>query len=230
MDDEDKLLTAISLTRVLRAPRQTLATFGVTTVNYHILTRPAYASVSEPAETVVRQGKVVTEKPRIVTAYYMSMLEGFSKQARQYFENMYRSSGGQAAGIYYTYRNEPGGLEILGDGIEAVAERISIDIDRRGDHMAAIISGQDELWDVSLMKFVLELTGKSVHNNLTEMHSLGLLETDRMGVPLEARLNIERMMSSVQAGETRPGELKDELERWGLFEEYQDRFLAIFRR
>ena len=44
-----------------------------------------------------------------------------------------------------------------------------------------------------------------------------------------ARLNIERVLLGVRAGETRPRELKDELERWGLFEEYQDRFLAIFR-
>ena len=230
MNDEEKLWSAMSHTRVLRAPRQTLATFGVTTINYHILTHPVYTDGSEPVETVVRQGRVVTEKPRIVTAYYMSMLKGFSSQARQYFENMSRSSGGQSPGIYYTYRNEPGGLEIVGDSIEAVAERISSDIDRRGDHMAAIISGQDELWDVSLMKFVLELTGNSVHSNLAEMHSLGLLETDQRGVPLEARLNIERMLLGVRSGETRPQELKDELERWGLFEEYQDRFLAIFRR
>ena len=230
MSDKDKLLAALTLTRVLRAPRQTLATFGITTVNYHILTRPAYADGGEPPETVVRQGRVVTEKPRIVTAYYMSMLEGFSSQARQYFENMSRSAGGRRPGIYYTYRNEPGGMEIVGDGIEAVAERISSDIDRRGDRLAAIITGQDDLWDVSLMKFVLELTGNSVHSNLVEMHSRGLLETDRQGIPMEARLNIERMIASVRAGEANPRELKDELERWGLFEEYQDRFLAIFRR
>jgi hypothetical protein len=38
------------------------------------------------------------------------------------------------------------------------------------------------------------------------------------------------MFSRLCRGEIRPDELKDELERWGLFEEYQDRFLALFRR
>ena len=31
-------------------------------------------------------------------------------------------------------------------------------------------------------------------------------------------------------GEYEPGKLRDELVRWGLFEEYEDRFLSIFKK
>jgi len=37
------------------------------------------------------------------------------------------------------------------------------------------------------------------------------------------------MFHRLKDGNIEPLELKTELERWGLFEEYQDRFLAAFR-
>ncbi len=45
MDDEEKLGRAISRTHVLRPPRQALATFGVTSVVYYLVTQPAYAEL-----------------------------------------------------------------------------------------------------------------------------------------------------------------------------------------
>ena len=47
---------------------------------------------------------------------------------------------------------------------------------------------------------------------------------------MEARLHIEELFSRLNQGDIEPRVLKDELERWGLFEAYQDRFLSIFRR
>ncbi|MDD3265392.1 MAG: hypothetical protein PHH02_05700, partial [Dehalococcoidales bacterium] len=66
--------------------------------------------------------------------------------------------------------------------------------------------------------------------NISQMQSRGLLNIDPLGVPMEARLGIEEMFSKVTSGELEPKELKDELDRWGLFEEYQDRFFGLFNR
>jgi hypothetical protein len=38
------------------------------------------------------------------------------------------------------------------------------------------------------------------------------------------------MFHRLKEGNVKPYELQAELERWGLFEEYQDRFLDAFRR
>ena len=58
----------------------------------------------------------------------------------------------------------------------------------------------------------------------------GLLDVDPGGVPVDARVRIEELFSRVLRGEAEPRELRDELERWGLFEEYEDRFFAIFKK
>ena len=229
MNDDEKLSRAISLTQVLRAPRQALATFGVTSIDYYLVTQPIYAE-GNTQETVVRRGKVVANRPRIVTPYYLSQVEGFSPASRRYLDRLMAEHGPHAAGVYYTYRNEPGGLDIVSESLSQVLEKINREIDLKNDPLAAIIRGEDELWDVSLIKFIFEMTSSSFGNNVRELNSRGLLTVDNDGVPREARLHIEEMFSQLYRGSIKPGELKDELDRWGLFEAYQDRFLALFRK
>jgi hypothetical protein len=62
------------------------------------------------------------------------------------------------------------------------------------------------------------------------MQARGLLNVDASGVPADVRLRIEESFKMVLRGELEPRELKEELDRWGLFEEYEDRFLSIFKR
>jgi hypothetical protein len=95
---------------------------------------------------------------------------------------------------------------------------------------AAIIKGEDQLWDVSLMKFIYEITRSSVPDNLRQLGSRGLLDMDSGGTPVDARVRIDKLFDKVVKGECEPSELRDELERWGLFKEYEDRFLNIFRQ
>ena len=229
--DEKRIKDAIRQTEILRLPKQELATFGITNIAYYMLTKPVYSEMERgSSETVVRQGRVIAERPRIVTPYYMSRLEGFSSNARKYFENIIRQYGADAPGIYYTYRNESGSLNIVNGEIKAVVDRLNSDIDKRGDPLVIIIKGQDELWDVSLMRCIYEITRSSMQNNLSQMESRGLLNMDAGGVPMDARLRIEELFSEMACGKIKPDELKGELERWELFEEYQDRFLAIIRK
>ena len=229
--DDQRIRDAVSNTEILRLPRQELATFGITNIAYYVVTEPVYSETAKKSsETVIRDGRVIAERPRIVTPYYMSQLEGFSGDARKYFEDMVNEYGANTPGLYYTYRNKPGNLKIVDGELRAVVDRLNKDIDERGDLLVTIIKGQDELWDISLMRFIYEITRSSIQGNISQLESRGLLDVDRAGVPMDARLRIEEMFVRLARGEIKPDELKDELERWNLFEEYQDRFLAMFKR
>lgn len=226
-----KIREAVERTEILRAPRQTLQTFGITNIHYYLVTEPAYSElIQNITETVVREGRVIAERPRIVTPYYLSNLEGFSTGARRYFDALIKTHGANIPGLFYTYRNEPRELNIISDNLLSVVEKLNTRIDNRGDPMAAIIKGQDELWDVSLMKFIFEMTRNSLEDNIRQMRARGLLDIDDRGIPADARLRIEELFRRVSRGETDPRELKTELDRWDLFDEYEDRFLNIFRK
>jgi len=229
--DDEKIRYAVINTEILRRPKQSLATFGITNIHYYIVTEPAYSEPAEGvAETVVREGKVITERPRIVTPYYLSRLEGFSSDARRYFNMLIETQGPHAPGLLYAYKNEPTETNIVSDNLLSVVDKINTEIDKRGDPLASIIKGQDELWDVSLLKFIYEMTRSSLQDNLSQLQSRGLLNIDAGGVPADARLRIEELFKQVLRGEREPRELKEELDRWDLFEEYEDRFFALFQK
>jgi len=229
--DDERIADAVKHTEILRPPRQSLATFGSTNIYYYLVTEPAYSElVKGAAETVIREGRVITEKPRIVTPYYLSRVEGFSPDAKRYFAMLLRAHGPDAPGLFYTYKNEPKELNIVSDNLLSVVNKLNAEIDKRGDPLTSIIRGQDELWDVSLIKFIYEVTRSSVQDNLLQMEARGLLDMDASGVPSDARVRIEELFRRVSRGENEPRELKAELDRWGLFDEYEDRFLALFKK
>ena len=229
--DDERIRDAVRHTEILRPPKQMLATFGTTNIYYYLVTEPAYAElVKNVTETVVREGRVIAEKPRIVTPYYLSRLEGFSPNAKRYFDALIKAHGTNAPGLFYTYKNEPKELTIVSDNLLSVVNKLNVEIDKRGDPLASIIKGEDELWDVSLMKFIYEMTRSSIRDNLLQMGSRGLLDIDSRGIPVDARVRIDELFRKVSNGEYEPSELKDELDRWNLFEEYEDRFFAIFKK
>jgi len=229
--DDERIKYAVEHTEILRPPKQSLATFGTTNIYYYLVTEPAYSELMENiTETAVREGRVITERPRIVTPYYLSRLAGFSPEARRYFEALVKTHGASAPGLFYTYRNEPKELTIVSGNLPSVVDKLNAELDKGGDPLTSIIKGQDELWDVSLMKFIYEVTKSSLKNNLMQMGSKGLLDIDASGVPADARVRIEELFTQVSRGELEPSELKEELDHWGLFEEYEDRFFNIFKK
>ena len=229
--DDERIREAVKHTEILRPPKKTLATFGTTNIYYYMVTEPAYSGlVDDVVETVVREGRVIAERPRIVTPYYLSHLEGFSQDARKYFDMLIRTYGANAPGVFYTYKNEPLKLNIVSDNLPSVVRKINAEIDERGDPLGSIIKGEDELWDVSLMKFIYEMTRSSLQDNLFQMGSRGLLDVDAGGVPADARMRIEELFRQVSRGEREPRELKEELDRWDVFDEYEDRFFTLFKR
>lgn len=232
METDKRIEQAVRNTVILRAPRQNLYTFGTTNIYYYLVTEPSY---SEPAdsfmETVVREGRVIAERPKIVTPYYLSNLEGFSPEARRYFQTLLDEFGERSVqGLMYSYKNEPKEMNIVSENLRSVVEKLNEKIDRREDKLAAIIKGEDTLWDVSLMKFIFEVTRTSAPHNFRQLEDKGLLEMDGRGMPSGVKMRIHEMFGKVASGECSAGELKDELERWGLFEEYEDRFLNLFRK
>lgn len=229
---DPRFLQVMSETTVVKPPRQTLATFGTTTVTYHMVTRPLYSAIDSANakdEAVVRKGVVKAKRPEIVTPYFMSRAEGFGAEAQEFMQELVRRGMADDPGILYSYSNEPSGMEIVSTRPEDIAERIGREIDQHSRPLEAVILGVDELWDVSLMKFIFELTNRSAPVNMRDFQNSGSLEL-KDGVPADARRRIEEMFRQVQSGDLEPSVLHNQLEAWDLFSAYEDRFYAVLRR
>ena len=223
METDDKVRCALENTELVRAPQQSLATFGSSVIDYYVVTE-LVGNLS-----VVRDGKVIAERPRIVTPAYLVNVEGFSEQARRYIAMMARERP-HDSGIFYRYKNEPKGMNVVSEPVRQVISKLSSQIEEERNPLSTIIRGVEELWDVSLLMFIYELTTKSVSTNIAEFNRRGFLDIDAGGVPQGARDYIEELFEQAGRNLSRAPQLVVELNRWGLFPEYQDRFFALFRR
>ncbi len=222
MEIDEKIKYALEHTELIRAPQQKLATFGSSVIDYYVVTE-LMGNIS-----VVRDGKVVAERPKIVTPTYLINVEGFSEPARRYIAMLARERPYES-GIFYRYKNEPKDMNVVSEPAGQVIEKLNSQIDEQRNPLATIIKGVEELWDVSLLMFIYELTNRSVRTNLAEFNRRGLLNVDASGVPRGAREYIEELFEQASRNISRAPELALELNRWGLFAEYQDRFFALFR-
>ncbi len=228
---EDRIRYAVEHTEVLKGPTRALSTFGTTNIHYFLLTEPVYKEPEgRDKETVIREGNVVAERPKIITPDYLLNLEGFSKEARQYFEMVREELGGGVAGLLYTYKNQPENLTIVSEDLLQVSRRLQEMVEKEQRPLTAILKGVDELWDISILKFIFSLTRTSLPHHVGEMDRRGYFEVDKKGLPAGSRQRIEEMFALVKDGRMEPRELKTELDRWGVFDEYEDRFLGLFRR
>ena len=230
-ESEKDLIKAVQKTRVARKPLQHLATFGTSIINYYVITEPIYSDIVESKkETVVRTGRVNSEKPQIVTPTYALNLKGFSSEAYKYLEFISNKFGVNSPGVLYQYKNEPGKINILNGSVEEVSNNIIKELNTKKDKLTAVIVGVDELWDVSLLKFIHDFTSESLVSNINEFNSRGLLQPQDQfgGVPKAAVQRIEILFNQVGFGAD-PEILKKELDRWGLFDHYEERFLNLFK-
>lgn len=231
MEAEERIRYAVEHTEVIRPPKQALATFGITNIYYYLLTEPVYTELMGGGEeTVVREGRLIAERPKIVTPYYLvNLFEGF-EHGKEYAEYVLRKYGLHEPGLLYRYKNEPAAVNVVSSPMESVVHNLNQKIDREENPLATIIKGVDELWDVSLMKFIHDVTSGSLRSNVMELGMRGFLDMDRSGVPQYTRYVIEQLFDEARRERARVSELEAELRRWGLFNEYEDRFLDLFRK
>jgi len=196
----------------------------------------------DDSETIVREGKITWQKPKLLTPSYMLRVEGFSEEARKAFE-MLASEDRDLAMILYRLRlaKNTEKIDIVSESFEKVLKKIIGDIQKRKEKNTAVIKGVDEFWDVSLSKFTQELMTRSAYfsqlpdmleNSIIGMNSQGfpVIKRDGSGIPIAALKEIEILFKLFEKGEIKPARLKEELDRWGVFDRYQDRFLRYFKR
>jgi len=223
MEMEDRIREAMLRTELVRSPRRRLSTFGSTTVDYYVVT-----GLTE-GMSAVRDGKVLAERPRIVTPYYLLHVEGFSNDARHYLEMMAHEHPGEP-GIFYTYRNEPSSMNVVSEPLAVVLGNLTSRLDAEDSPLSAVIKGVEDAWDLAVMMFVYDLTRRAVGGHVADFQRRGLLDTDSSGVPNAARQQIEMLFAVVREERSRASDLVTELKRWGVYEEYEDRFLSLFRK
>lgn len=244
MESPERIAYALRETQILLEPQELISTTKPTTLHYYVLTEPVYLEVfkNEGPETRIRQGTISWEKPKLMTPGYLLDMEGFSNEAREALRMVARRHP-DLAGILYKmrYKREHARERTVPYKIMETFRRLENKIIDEQEEFTVVIKGVDELWDVSLMKYIQLLIIKSVYSSqIPYYESRGYLRMNEYGfpvitrnldgLPIIAQNEIEEMFAKVKNGDLDPSVLKRELDSWGVFHLYEDRFFDLFRK
>lgn len=178
MHSQDDIQYALATTRVLHEPDRRIDTFGETRFEFQLLSE----LMDDAGRVRIRSGEMDAHRPLIMRpeAYRDVELDGFDAETRARFDRMlekFRAEGRDLAFMQYGFRFRRGRVreEIVHEPIEQVRERVLEDLRISGNPALAIIEGVDDAWEISILKFSMEMIMRSHQINTFDFKRRGLL-------------------------------------------------------
>lgn len=160
--------------KLLREPDRRIDTFGSTRFKFTMLSQP----MDSIGQVRVRCGEVEAQKPQIIRPQDMGGvgLEGFDDKASEFLDFL-REQKLEPVFFQYGFMFKRSNVteELVHEDIEAVRDRVMEEVRVSGDPMLAIMEGVDDAWEIALLKFAIEMIGKSSDINTFDFKRKGLL-------------------------------------------------------
>ena len=212
MPSYNEIWYAARTTQIVYMPRKLLETFGETRVTYNVVS----SMQDDDSHVRLRTGLVKSARPLVLTPHYFrqQMLENFGDEAQSYFDHILsRQDNLRILQYGLCFMKQEYSEEVVGGTVEDVADQLAR-------------AAQDDLKEVSLMTFINALVKQSVPGNARDMARDGLLGLDR-GIPVAVRMEIDADFDNCNTL-SKAEDLGRKLRDYGLFEQYEDRFYALY--
>lgn len=174
MWSEDDFQYAAENTQVILAPEHQIATFGVTSFRFYLISE----LMDQVNEVRVRDGRIHAERPQIVTPehYTRLLLEGFGDKAQRYVEQLRERLHNVAVLRYgFQFRKTDVQENTFRESLDSVIERTKTRVQNSGEPLSAVIQGVDDAWEVCLLKFTIDLIERSSGRNIGDFKRRGML-------------------------------------------------------
>jgi hypothetical protein len=171
---DDDIHYALEATEVIHEPDRRIDTFGSTSFDFHLLSE----LMDSVSEVRVRSGKIEAQRPQILKPehYTEMLLEGFGEQAEAFAHWLERYAKDLAFFKYgFNFKRSDVREDVVHEPLEAVKERVLALDHVVSNPLSAVIQGVDDTWEISLLKFTVEMIQKSQGINEFDFKRKGLL-------------------------------------------------------
>ena len=125
----------------------------------------------------IREGRMEAQKPAILRpdGYESLLFEGFGEQAEEFAEWFQENGNLKFLSYGFNFTKKYLTESTAHEPLEAVQERVLDDIRQKGDPSRAVIVGMDDSWEISLLKFTMDIISQSLNINVFDFQRRGLL-------------------------------------------------------
>ena len=168
MNSAEMFQAALETTDIIKERKYSLFTFGITKLPYFFVGRSEF----DPHDTVIREGRVVVEKPHIIVPGNNPMFEGFE------FDEDMPVDEGDIKYILMSRRIQLPSLRYINSEQSMDVENIAVDekvsqlcnrLDSGSDTITAVIRGESRFFPLPLIIYVGKMILRSTGDNLTEL-------------------------------------------------------------
>ena len=159
---------------MLYEPARRIDTFGATRFKFTMLSEP----MDSVGQVRIRQGEMEAQKPQIIKPEGMAgvELEGFQEKAGEYLDWLKENKKEPVFFQYgFNFKKKHISEEIVHESLDNVRDRVLSEAKSTGDPMLAVMEGVDDAWEVSLLKFSIDMISKSAEINVFDFKRKGLL-------------------------------------------------------
>ncbi len=222
--DRKLILSFLDQTSVLRPPKRLLATFGSTEIEYHLLSPIDRLS----DKTRLRSGRVLSERPQILTAEALkARFQGFGADAAPFIDFLHSNYGDALKALQYVFKNQDMETQVLSEKPEVLARRLFKAWKGEGYDKKALVLCPDGAWSLALMKLTLDEAVRSFPTHVRDLGRRGLFDPEKYARD-RRRHEIEALFADAESDRNVLNRLGAKLREYGLFEEYESRFLSYF--
>lgn len=165
MDLEERWQKTLDETRIIRFYHALLSSHEATEIPYIFL---AASSINE-GDTVMRKGRVMIDKPLIILPQNMPQFSGF--ELEEIFgldENSLRLFF-MVRGIRFPslkYQHEIATVDIVEGELKKAIDQKADELERQEDLVTGLIVGSSELWQLSVLLYIIILINRSASSDL----------------------------------------------------------------
>ena len=123
-------------------------------------------------------GILHADRPTIIKpeAYAELAFEGFGEQAQAFSDWLMDNAKDLSILKYgFNFRKDKVTEDVVNEPFEAVRDRVMERAGRASNPLTAVIHGVDDAWEICLLKFTVEMIGKSQGINVFDFKRRGLL-------------------------------------------------------
>jgi hypothetical protein len=219
---------ALNNTDVVHPPSGRLETFGNSVIHYNLLSE----LMDTTGEVRIREGRIEAFRPQIIMPGKMNqqMLQGFGDEAEEYL-NWLRQNADELVLLKYGFQIEKKEVReyIVHESMPLALAQVEKVVSDKDDPLSAIVVGVDQPWEVCLLKLMVDVMQRSVVANVSDLQKKNLLPLNPEQSEKMRREEIEADFAAARLNRALIQELGRKLQKYGLFEDFEDRFFALVR-